>query len=98
MQLAGSRKSWAQYRQEREQGLVAMLQSLSNGRTLRIAKSRIAHRIQADMLSLQVNVPKTRRTYCKGKDCKKHTQHKVTQYKAGKVRNTEYTERGRTRD
>lgn len=35
----------------------------------------------------QVNVPKTRRTYCKGKDCKKHTQHKVTQYKAGKVRN-----------
>lgn len=36
--------------------------------------------------SLQVNVPKTRRTYCKGKDCKKHTQHKVTQYKAGKVR------------
>jgi hypothetical protein len=22
---------------------------------------------------------------CKGKDCKKHTQHKMTQYKAGKV-------------
>ncbi|KAK4555993.1 40s ribosomal protein L44e [Recurvomyces mirabilis] len=37
-----------------------------------------------DILS-QVNVPKTRRTYCKGKDCKKHTQHKVTQYKAGKA-------------
>jgi len=35
--------------------------------------------------SQQVNVPKTRRTYCKGKDCRKHTQHKVTQYKAGKV-------------
>ncbi|CAD6500582.1 BgTH12-06292 [Blumeria graminis f. sp. triticale] len=34
---------------------------------------------------IQVNVPKTRRTYCKGKDCKKHTQHKVTQYKAGKA-------------
>ncbi|PZC95255.1 sister chromatid separation protein (Src1) [Pyrenophora tritici-repentis] len=33
----------------------------------------------------EVNVPKTRRTYCKGKDCKKHTQHKVTQYKAGKA-------------
>lgn len=30
-----------------------------------------------------VNVPKTRRTYCKGK-CKKHTLHKVTQYKKGK--------------
>ncbi|RMX72086.1 hypothetical protein D0869_14973, partial [Hortaea werneckii] len=38
----------------------------------------------ADLFS-QVNVPKTRRTYCKGKDCKKHTQHKVTQYKAGKA-------------
>ncbi|RJE26242.1 60s ribosomal protein [Aspergillus sclerotialis] len=32
-----------------------------------------------------VNVPKTRRTYCKSKDCRKHTQHKVTQYKAGKA-------------
>ncbi|KAJ3547240.1 hypothetical protein NMY22_g1734 [Coprinellus aureogranulatus] len=31
-----------------------------------------------------VNVPKTRRTYCKGKTCKKHTPHKVTQYKKGK--------------
>jgi len=38
------------------------------------------------LLRLQVNIPKTRRTYCKGKECKKHTQHKVTQYKAGKVR------------
>ncbi|OJJ50481.1 hypothetical protein ASPZODRAFT_147991 [Penicilliopsis zonata CBS 506.65] len=32
-----------------------------------------------------VNVPKTRRTFCKSKDCHKHTQHKVTQYKAGKA-------------
>ncbi|KAI0711427.1 zinc-binding ribosomal protein [Earliella scabrosa] len=31
-----------------------------------------------------VNIPKTRRTYCKGKTCKKHTPHKVTQYKKGK--------------
>jgi hypothetical protein len=31
-----------------------------------------------------VNIPKTRRTYCKGKVCKKHTPHKVTQYKKGK--------------
>uniref|UniRef100_A0A4W5K259 60S ribosomal protein L36a n=1 Tax=Hucho hucho TaxID=62062 RepID=A0A4W5K259_9TELE len=29
-----------------------------------------------------VNVPKTRRTYCK--KCKKHQTHKVTQYKKGK--------------
>lgn len=43
-------------------------------------------------LFLQVNVPKTRRTYCKGKDCKKHTQHKVTQYKAGKVRGSVHVE------
>ncbi|KAK0041156.1 60S ribosomal protein L44 [Biomphalaria pfeifferi] len=32
-----------------------------------------------------VNVPKQRRTFCKGKKCKKHTVHKVTQYKAGKA-------------
>ncbi|KAJ3400346.1 hypothetical protein CcCBS67573_g06844 [Chytriomyces confervae] len=32
-----------------------------------------------------VNIPKTRNTYCKGKTCKKHTPHKVTQYKAGKA-------------
>ncbi|CAM4767403.1 unnamed protein product [Rotaria magnacalcarata] len=31
-----------------------------------------------------VNVPKLRRTFCKGKNCKKHTVHKVSQYKKGK--------------
>merc|ERR1711902_277025 len=31
-----------------------------------------------------VNVPKTRKTFCKGTKCRKHTLHKVTQYKAGK--------------
>ncbi|KAJ3475910.1 hypothetical protein NLG97_g9302 [Lecanicillium saksenae] len=36
-------------------------------------------------LETQVNIPKTRNTYCKGKECRKHTQHKVTQYKAGKA-------------
>ena len=39
-------------------------------------------------LALQmVNVPKERNTYCKGKKCRKHTTHKVTQYKAGKASN-----------
>ena len=32
-----------------------------------------------------VNIPKTRNTFCKGKDCRKHTLHKVTQYKTGKA-------------
>merc|ERR1711956_10016 len=32
-----------------------------------------------------VNVPKTRKTFCKGTKCRKHTQHKVTQYKTGKA-------------
>jgi large subunit ribosomal protein L44e len=32
-----------------------------------------------------VNIPKTRRTYCAGRECQKHTLHKVTQYKAGKA-------------
>ncbi|KAL4349527.1 hypothetical protein AHAS_Ahas10G0050900 [Arachis hypogaea] len=31
-----------------------------------------------------VNVPKTKKTYCKSKECRKHTLHKVTQYKKGK--------------
>ncbi|KAI3420992.1 Ribosomal protein L44 [Globodera pallida] len=31
-----------------------------------------------------VNVPKARRTFCPGKKCRKHTNHKVTQYKKGK--------------
>jgi hypothetical protein len=33
----------------------------------------------------QVNIPKTKKSYCKGKACKKHTVHKVTQYKTGKA-------------
>merc|ERR1711934_657609 len=32
-----------------------------------------------------VTVPKVKRTYCDGKKCKKHTVHKVTQYKTGKA-------------
>merc|ERR1711955_82207 len=32
-----------------------------------------------------VNIPKARKTYCSHKNCKKHTLHKVTQYKAGKA-------------
>jgi hypothetical protein len=33
----------------------------------------------------QVNIPKERNTYCKNAKCRKHTMHKVTQYKAGKA-------------
>nr|GMD13070.1 60S ribosomal protein L44 [Ipomoea batatas] len=36
------------------------------------------------MKPIKVNVPKTKKTYCKSKECKKHTLHKVTQYKKGK--------------
>merc|ERR1712006_45566 len=32
-----------------------------------------------------VNIPKQKKAYCKGKECKKHTLHKVTQYKTGKA-------------
>merc|ERR1712159_751447 len=32
-----------------------------------------------------VNIPKTRKTFCRSKKCKKHTIHKVTQYKTGKA-------------
>ncbi|KAL7333039.1 40s ribosomal protein L44e, variant 2 [Mucor circinelloides] len=39
------------------------------------------HTVELNM----VNIPKTRNTYCKGSKCRKHTPHKVTQYKAGKA-------------
>merc|ERR1711918_192389 len=32
-----------------------------------------------------VNIPKQKKAYCKGKECKKHTLHKVSQYKTGKA-------------
>merc|ERR1712243_374627 len=32
-----------------------------------------------------VNVPKTRRTFCGAAKCRKHTLHKVTQYKKAKT-------------
>ena len=34
---------------------------------------------------VQVNVPKTKRAYCKDKQCLNHQMHKVTQYKTGKA-------------
>ncbi|XP_067375311.1 large ribosomal subunit protein eL42 [Channa argus] len=43
----------------------------------RLSSSFPLHRV-----ATMVNVPKTRRTYCK--KCKKHQPHKVTQYKKGK--------------
>uniref|UniRef100_A0A663FDR2 Ribosomal protein L36a like n=51 Tax=Neoaves TaxID=3078114 RepID=A0A663FDR2_AQUCH len=51
-----------------------------------VASLQFPARLQAVLtdfsLLLQVNVPKTRRTYCK--KCGKHQPHKVTQYKKGK--------------
>ena len=32
-----------------------------------------------------MNIPKVKKAFCKGKECKKHTVHKVTQYKTGKA-------------
>merc|ERR1712063_144215 len=32
-----------------------------------------------------VDIPKTKKAFCKSKECRKHTVHKVTQYKAGKA-------------
>ncbi|KAK0215772.1 zinc-binding ribosomal protein [Armillaria fumosa] len=60
------------------------------GRTRQPPKSRTGQNIPSPVnilvvvASKMVNIPKTRRTYCKGKTCKKHTPHKVTQYKKGK--------------
>ncbi|CAH1800247.1 unnamed protein product [Owenia fusiformis] len=32
-----------------------------------------------------VNIPKQRKTFCKGQKCKKHSLHRVSQYKTGKA-------------
>lgn len=37
------------------------------------------------IVRVQVNVPKTKKAFCKNKECRKHTVHKVTQYKSGKA-------------
>lgn len=49
--------------------------------------SYIFSRPKSAIFSQMVNVPKERRTFCKGKKCTKHTVHKVTQYKSGKASN-----------
>jgi large subunit ribosomal protein L44e len=70
------------------EGRVEMLGENFGWLLLKIRRQRIfysSRRLALTWTFLQVNVPKTRRTYCKGKTCKKHTQHKVTQYKAGKA-------------
>jgi len=38
-----------------------------------------------DYALFQVVVPKSRKTFCPAKECRKHTLHKVTQYKTGKA-------------
>ncbi len=52
---------------------------------MRLAIAPSSQMTKTDSIGTQVNIPKTRNTYCKGKECRKHTQHKVTQYKAGKA-------------
>ena len=56
---------------------------------LKVVRNRAAHHHKARTIRaclwLQVNVPKTKRAYCKDKNCRKHTVHKVTQYKTGKA-------------
>jgi hypothetical protein len=46
---------------------------------------RSSHPAPPAHLPPQVNVPKTKKAFCKGKECRKHTTHKVTQYKTGKA-------------
>ncbi|KAI9836799.1 MAG: hypothetical protein M1819_000964 [Sarea resinae] len=83
------RVSWDGMRQDDGEN-VAMKPNANKDRSTSLAELCLMPQIDVPQaLDLQaylhVNVPKTRRTYCKGKDCKKHTQHKVTQYKAGKA-------------
>jgi large subunit ribosomal protein L44e len=47
-------------------------------------RSSMSVYFSSQLIYNQVNVPKTRRTYCPSKKCGKHTLHKVSQYKTGK--------------
>jgi len=42
------------------------------------------NRLQATGAKM-VNIPKVKKAYCKDPKCRKHTPHKVTQYKTGKA-------------
>jgi hypothetical protein len=41
--------------------------------------------VKESVICIQVNVPKQKTAFCKGKTCLKHQVHKVTQYKTGKA-------------
>merc|ERR1712168_1317668 len=41
-------------------------------------------KLLSERQDIMVNIPKQRKTFCKGLKCKKHTLHKVTQYKTAK--------------
>merc|ERR1712125_19566 len=52
-----------------------------------MGEARLFGEEEEDSSGKMVNMPKERKAHCKGKKCKKHTVHKVTQYKAGKASN-----------
>ncbi|XP_076909812.1 large ribosomal subunit protein eL42-like [Bidens hawaiensis] len=59
--------------------------SLKQAQTLAVVRLHISSLlVHLQELQAMVNVPKTKKTYCKNKECRKHTLHKVTQYKKGK--------------
>ncbi|RDY13022.1 60S ribosomal protein L44, partial [Mucuna pruriens] len=55
----------------------------NNSQALNLNSRQSASALASDTAAM-VNVPKTKKTYCKSKECRKHTLHKVTQYKKGK--------------
>ena len=57
------------------------VRSMNQGK-LEVVKQEMATFCAGIALANMVNVPKTRRTFCK--KCGKHQPHKVTQYKKGK--------------
>uniref|UniRef100_A0A803QLA4 60S ribosomal protein L44 n=1 Tax=Cannabis sativa TaxID=3483 RepID=A0A803QLA4_CANSA len=63
-----------------DEDMAIFVEDVSGEVSLTLLNSSAASPPLADM----VNVPKTKKTYCKSKECKKHTLHKVTQYKKGK--------------
>ncbi|KAI0507499.1 hypothetical protein KFK09_013624 [Dendrobium nobile] len=66
--------------------LLSLMSTRSTNGEKHCGRKRITYKVGRATVFLyrMVNVPKTKKTYCKNKACKKHTLHKVTQYKKGK--------------
>eukprot|EP00913_Durusdinium_trenchii_P021423 g20134.t2 len=82
----GSTSSSQAQRAPVESALATLAAAWSKTPEARIALERTRVEVPLPWISSTRNIPKTRSTYCR--KCKKHTTHKVSQYKTGKASKT----------